>query len=44
MAGEEEGKKSDIHPLGFLGIMRKIATMTKGHLLLGTMTEVPAPS
>jgi len=40
VVGEEEGKKIDIHLLGFLGIMRKIATMTKGHLLLGTMTEV----
>jgi len=40
VVGEEEGKKIDIHLLGFPDIMRKIATMTKGHLLLGTMTEV----
>lgn len=39
MVGEEEGKKIDIHLLGLLGIMPKIATMTKGHHLLDTMTE-----
>ena len=42
MVGEEEGKKIDIHLLGLLGIMQKIATMTKGHHLLDTMTEVPS--